>query len=603
MNTFLTELRRRNVFRVTAAYLVVGWLVLQIVNVLTPALELPSWVDGFIAVLLIAGLPIAILLAWAFEMTPEGMKRTGPAEGPIDKRPMRTSDYALIGLMLLVLAVAGLQIFMRENPTGAVITAGRDNIDSVSVAVLPFADMSEAGDQVFFSDGISEEILNVLVRIPGLAVAGRTSSFAFKGRNEDLRTIGETLGVAYVLEGSVRRSGGRLRITAQLIRSADGFHLWSETYDRDLLDIFVIQDEIAAAVAEELAVSLGLERGTRSHDRTDDIAAYDLYLQGRSSFLSFGAAKRGLAITLLNDALAHDPDYARVWTTLAGVYSVHELYHPDPIQTDSWRSAGMSAARRAIELDPLSGEAYAYLGVLQAYDTDWLAAFESFDRALELEPNNPAVLNIVAQRMADAGYGEQASIHAARATGIDPLVPVYWNTLGWSRVSTPGVEWGQTIEPLRTGLELDPTLDFIVENAMHELTAYGQQTEAMSLLEAGIASGAVKGRIADDWRSLLDTWPQGADAIRALLPELTPHVRVDAALALKDTDLFLTSLEAIWAETPRNNLHLFWTFLGDYRNDPRWKARAEADGLVALWRVRGFPTGCRATSDDDFECD
>jgi TolB-like protein len=328
MSNFLAELRRRNVFRVAAAYLVVSWLVLQIVNVLTPALDLPGWVDGVVAVFLLAAFPIAVLLAWAFEMTPEGMRPTealpeGASPAP---KPARALDYLIItGLVVLVGLIGWQQLAPRSTAplTPAAVATAADGTGA-SVAVLPFVDLSQAGDQEYFSDGISEEILNVLVRIPGLNVAGRTSSFAFKGRNEDLRTIGEALGVNHVLEGSVRRSGTRLRITAQLIRSSDGFHIWSETYDREIADIFDIQDEIAGAVANELAVSLGLDWQSGAHSRTDDIVAYEKYLQAHQLYLLRGEENMESAALLLHEVVARDPEFAPAWTALAGVYGAYD---------------------------------------------------------------------------------------------------------------------------------------------------------------------------------------------------------------------------------------------------------------------------------------
>ena len=606
MNRLLSELRRRNVFRVAATYLVVAWLLMQFAALIETGLGLPAWFDAMIIALLTLGFPIAVVFAWAFEMTPDGMKLTGPADEAVETPPIRMGDYALMGLLVAGLFVAGFQIATRAPSTGAVITADvEDNAaldQSVSVAVLPFVDMSEARDHAFFSDGISEEILNVLVRIPGLDVAGRTSSFAFKNQETDLREIGETLGVSHVLEGSVRRSDDHLRISAQLVRSSDGFQLWSETFDRELMDIFDVQDEIAQAVADELAVSLGLTLESQPIERTVNIEAYDLYLRARYWFLSFGASKRSMAITYLNDALAQDPDYAPAWATLAGLYSVFEIYRPDSNMAPAWRSAGRAAARRAIELDPNSAEAYVYLGVLQAYAKDWVGAFDSFDLALSLEPNNPLVLNVVAQRYADAGYGEDAANFAERAIRIDPLVPVYWNTLGWSRIATPGADLSQTLAPLRYGIELDPTMDFIYTNAIHEMIAYGQREEAQALLEEGIENRALKGEIADDLTRLFDAWAGGLEAVRLIARELVPAARVDAAIALGDMDLFLLALQDIWAEAPRNDLRLFWTFPDDYRNDQRWKDQATNDGLLTLWQARGFPTGCEAVGEDDFQC-
>ena len=242
---------------------------------------------------------------------------------------------------------------------------------------MPFADLSAAGDQEFFADGISEEILNVLVRIPNLKVAGRTSSFAFKGRNEDLRNIGAALGVNHVLEGSVRRSGDRLRITAQLIRGADGFHLWSQTFDRELTDIFEIQDEIARAVADRLALSLGLAGEQKSivTNRTDDLIAYEKYLRARQLIKMRGKDNLDRALLLLMEAAARDPAFAPAWSSIAKVYAVYEAYNDRfgkrGAHHQHWRAISKSAAERALRLDPKSAEAEAQVASAFASNFKW----------------------------------------------------------------------------------------------------------------------------------------------------------------------------------------------------------------------------------------
>ena len=246
-----------------------------------------------------------------------GAKKTGA------NKLRKPVTLAAIGFVALAL-IAGAVIMTRgRTPVadGAAVVDldGALTSDGASIAVLPFTDLSEAGDQEFFSDGISEEILNVLVRIPDLKVAGRTSSFSFKGKNADLREIGATLGVSHLLEGSVRRSGARLRITAQLIRSDDGFHLWSETFDREQTDIFEIQDEIARAIADQLALSLGLDDGPIIPDRTDDIVAYENYLRAEQLYFKRGKENLEIAALMLGEVIARDPDYAPAWSALSGV--------------------------------------------------------------------------------------------------------------------------------------------------------------------------------------------------------------------------------------------------------------------------------------------
>ena len=263
---FFSELKRRNVVRVAVAYGVMGWLVLQILDVVVDPLNLPDWTASLVIVLLAIGLPIALLFAWAFELTPEGMKKTAEvdADASITHNTGQKLNYFIISA--LVIAV-GFLLYDRQP-------AGPDNMeDTVSIAVLPFVNMSADPDQEYFSDGITEEILNTLVKVPGLMVAARTSAFAYKGQNRDVREIGAELGVDTIVEGSVRRAGDDLRITAQLIRVEDGFHLWSETYDRKYENVFAIQEEIASSIATAVALPLGLDAGALVTSRMSNMEA------------------------------------------------------------------------------------------------------------------------------------------------------------------------------------------------------------------------------------------------------------------------------------------------------------------------------------------
>jgi TolB-like protein len=606
VNQLLAELRRRNVFRVAAAYLVVGWMVMQIVSVMTPALELPSWVDGFFAVMLMAGLPVALLLAWAFEMTPEGMQKTAPADGDAKFRPLGITDFVLMGLMVLVLAVVGYQISQGgAAPVTQPIAQTPRGETTVSIAVLPFVDLSEAGDQEYFSDGISEEILNVLVRIPELGVAGRTSSFAFKNQNQDLRIIGEALGVNHVLEGSVRRSGERLRITAQLIRASDGFHIWSETYDRDLIDIFAIQDEIALAVSEQLAVSLGLSRESLSRSTTTNIEAYEAYLRARPLFFSRRDENLREAIVLLNHAIALDPEFAPAWGSLAGVYSVIEWYtsYETLEHVYQWRRAGRASAERAIALDPALAEGHVYLGRFQAVAREWEAAFVSLDRASELAPNDPAILDAIAQAYSEVGYDGQALEYSQQAVRIDPLVAIYRTILGYHTDRRRLEDTEESLAHWRAAIEIDPGFAIAHYARLRRLVADGRQVEARSALEMAHTTGAFSDGAYARYDQVLDAWEAGEDALRALVPDLHPFYAQLAGLMLDDHELVMD----FWAEGlstgRRSNLGLNMMYRGDFRNDHRWKAEVMNAGLLEFWHVRGFPTDCRAVGEDDFECD
>jgi TolB-like protein len=609
MTAFLAELRRRNVFRVAAAYLVVGWLVMQVVATIGSAAGMPDWTDSFALILLVTGFPIVLFIAWAFELTPEGLKPTAASEGAAGTAPqkLRALDIAIAaGLGLVILMLAWQQIAPRDAaPAAAIDVAATSDEAAPSVAVLPFVDLSEAGDQEYFSDGISEEILNVLVRIPGLSVAGRTSSFAFKGRNEDLRVIGEALGVNHVLEGSVRRSGTRLRITAQLIRSSDGFHIWSETYDREIADIFDIQDEIAAAVASELALSLGLDWQSGEHSRTDDIEAYEKYLRAHQLYLLRGEENMATAALLLHEVVARDPGFAPAWTALAGVYGVYDAYSLDenPDHMAQWTNISEAAARRAIALDPESGEAWVHLGAYQSVVGDWVEAFDSIDRALALAPNNSTVLDQAAQLYTQIGYIRQARELSARAIAIDPLVPLYHSNLGWTTSLPPDADLAGAIASYNRATAIDPSFGIAHLNLFNALEASGNREVTQAAFDQAVSNNALSPAQVHDYGALFQAWAEGPEAVRAVALEIDPEIGADAGIILGDADLFVDRLLAI-RDKPGGlvSTYLYLPVPGGLQENAGWRELVRELGVLDLWRARGFPDGCRALGDDDFQC-
>jgi len=293
MIKIFNEFKRRNVFRVAGMYAIVAWLLMQLSAHLEAALNLPEWFDTVITVVVLLGFPVALLLAWAFEMTPQGVKRTTATavEGETTSKTSPKSIIAVIGGVAILLAIVvggvwlwgGAQQKVEQSATvsGDVIAEVRDTL---SIAVLPFEDFSQAKDQEYFANGISEELLNVLARIEGLRVASRTSAFSFQGSNADTGTISEALGVGHILEGSIRKSGNTLRITAQLIDAANDKHMWSDTYDRPLTaeNLFEIQDEIALAIVSELKGQLSIDTPDVAQ-RTGSLEAYKLYLRAREN--------------------------------------------------------------------------------------------------------------------------------------------------------------------------------------------------------------------------------------------------------------------------------------------------------------------------------
>ena len=610
MNKIFAELRRRNVFRVAGVYAVVAWLLVQVVVAIETPLSLPAWTDTLVIVLFAIGFPVAMIFAWAFEMTPEGVKRTAavPEGESITAKTGKTLDYVIIGGLALVAVMIVADRMIPAQPRAARVAATDDN---ASVAVLPFIDLSPDGDQEFFSDGISEEILNVLVRIPNLRVAGRTSSFSFKGKNEDLRQIGSALGVNHVLEGSVRRSGAQLRITAQLIRSSDGFHLWSETYDREMTDIFNIQDDIAKAVAKELALSLGLKPGqTLVTDRTEDVVAYENYLKAKQLILKRGLDNLNAALLLLNEATARDPNFAPAWAAIASAYAVYEAYQPQlPPAGDyhQWRAIGRAAAERAIALDPQSGEAYSQLGAFLFYDHDFIPAFKALDRAVELAPENSTVLDNAAQALYFVGYFQEAEALSKRAIAIDPLVPIFQNTLGnayaFGGAYFPEIDAGAAeLAQYNKVHELNSSLPFALWNLFWANFHQSNFDAAASIIKQGVAAGKITEEQKDEAETILNAARQGEAALRALA-YTDARTSQEVADYLGDADLLIERTLPAWeGEYLYEPLYTLFRTTKVYQH-PRWREQMKKDGVVDLWRTRGFPTWCRAVGDDDFECE
>jgi len=400
LGQLFNELRRRNVIRVAIAYVVSAWLVLQVADVVLNNIEAPDWV--FAAFMLAGGVffvPV-LLFSWAYELTPEGVKRETEVDrgNSITRRTGRKLDLITIGMLVAVVGfvlvedrlwpgnVDGSAASNAEPITEEVTTTSADD---KSIAVLAFDDLSPGGDQAFFAEGLSEEILNVLAQVPGLKVAGRTSSFAFKGSDTDLREIGDALNVAHILEGSVRKAGDRIRVTAQLIQASDGFHLFSKTYDRDLVDVFAVQDEIAALIGTALKSELDSEESIPTA-RPTNLEAYDLYLVARQRLHSRNPDLMSEALEMLDEALEIDPDYA---PALAQRALALNLMSDGPgaygdIPEEITIKEGLALIARALEIDPQLAEAHAVFGLI-TYDQPGRLdeAIASLRYALELNPN------------------------------------------------------------------------------------------------------------------------------------------------------------------------------------------------------------------------
>ena len=419
--SFFAELKRRNVYKVAVAYAVVAWLLVQIATQVFPFFEIPNWAVRLIVLLIVIGFPIALVIAWAFELTPEGLKRTEDVD--LAAVPQRPRHRAWIFVVIIAGAMS-LGLFFLGRITAPSKQSGVNELSSKSIAVLPFVNMSSDKEQEYFSDGLSEELLNQLAQIPQLRVIARTSSFSFKGKEVDVATIAKALNVANVLEGSVRKSANTLRVTAQLIRASDSSHLWSQTYDRDRADIFKVQDEIAGDVVAALKVRLLPSQELPKAQRTSNPEAYQQYLQGRYYVNRFSVADFDKARAFLERACQLDPKFPLAWAALSQVWSLQTGWS-DKL-TRAQFSASLARARetadRALQLDPDLPEALtARFSIQFLYDFDWKGGAETIKKAQALAPSDPVILISAAQVAAIfRDYGGAVDL-ARQAVALDPV--------------------------------------------------------------------------------------------------------------------------------------------------------------------------------------
>jgi TolB-like protein len=431
------ELKRRNVFRVAIAYTVIAWILAQVADLAFDNFGTPVWVSKTVLFLLLLGFPLAIFFAWAFELTPEGLKKEKDVdrEASITSHTGRKLDYSIIVLLVIALGYFVWESRLAERAP-AVVSA------DASVAVLAFENMSPDPENAFFAEGISEEILNVLAAVDGLRVASRTSAFSFADSDTPIPEIASQLDVAHILEGSVRKQGMRVRITAQLIDAASDTHLWSESYDRNLDDIFAVQEEIAIAISEALMGALGMGQITVSA-LTDDMAAYELFLRGRQQFYQRGVGPLESAIADLQAAVSRDPEFAEAWSYLAASFSVLPGYKTMDAATamDPVRSSE-EAAGRALALDPNQALAVAVQGH-NAAEYDRIKGLDLHDRAVEMAPDHATILMWAGNELFIAGaYLDEALPLLERAYRLDPLSGINNGILGIAYISAGQRELG-----------------------------------------------------------------------------------------------------------------------------------------------------------------
>src|SRR5213593_591979 len=409
IDNFFSELKRRKVFRVGAAYLIVAWLAVQAASIGFPAFDAPPWALRIFILIALLGFPIAVVMAWVFDITREGVKLDVGASGG---KPLIVAAAVLI-VLALGWYFYGQPSFRKGDVTTPAVA------DRNSIAVLPFTNISGKADEDYFSDGMTEELLNVLAKVPQLKVVARTSVFQFKEKGGDVREIGRKLGVTNIVEGSVRRDGPEVRITAQLVRVADGFHIWSETYDRKLESVFALQDEIARRIGAALKLSLGVSAPVAARAPINP-EAYDEYLKGRA--LLRQRSDLPSAIAHLKAAVAKAPEFAAAWSSLSLAYEVSFWYtaHMTPAVQADFLSGQAAAAERAAALEPDAATTEHALGNMARAQFHYAHAEQHYLRAMQLDPSYSDVREDYAELLYEVGRLEDSMRAARQLVQLDP---------------------------------------------------------------------------------------------------------------------------------------------------------------------------------------
>ncbi|MGW8281688.1 MAG: tetratricopeptide repeat protein [Gemmatimonadota bacterium] len=619
---FFAELRRRKVFQVAGVYGATSFVVPQVVDLLGQGLRLPDTLLTVVTVLTIVCFPIALVLAWAYERTPEGMQRTDMlTSGEVDElaslpaiRRWPSGIVAVVGVSMFAIGLwlaldrpadagvenvpGGVPPTMQASsgggldPAAEVVanlarpTGTRSSAPTTSIAVLPFVNMSDDPADAYFSDGLAEEILNLLAQSPELKVTARTSSFALRDEQEDVRRIGEMLGVAHVLEGSVRRAGNVVRVTAQLIDTSDGFHEWSETFDRELTDVFAIQDEISGAIAEALEVEIaGGSSPTVLQRRTDDLEAYDYYLLGRHAWAGRTAEGIEAALEYFEQAIDADPEFGLAYSGLADALDAYAYF----VSGDSREvvDRARAAALRAVELAPDLAEGYASLGLIEMeFDWDLQAAEQAFRRAMELNPGYTPIWNWSADVSILRGDAETAIERARRGIELDPMSQMVWWALGSALAVDGRLE--EAMVATQRAADLAPGAGAI--NSTNLMLALLAEDWTKALGFAPYAGSAFRLpnplRMVEFVEAVEHPTPESISAARALLYDIdrlgatTPFTLAEYHTAIGDFDTAVSLTEQAYeARNPEVIWAGVWIGFDPLRGDPRFDAVIEKLGV------------------------
>jgi len=576
---FFAELKRRNVYKVAVAYAVVGWLLIQAASILFPTFEAPSWVMKVFVAVLILGFPIVLIFSWAFEITPEGIKRESEVEP--NKSISRHTGRKIVALTIgLAVVAAGLLAFQllrgTSNQKSANQPGDAKGISEKSIAVLPLVNTSGDPGNDYFSDGLSEELIAVLAKIPDLKIIGRNSSFLFKGKSDDSRTIGEKLGVANLLEGSVRKQGDRVRIVAELINAADGRAVWSETYDRELKDVFAVQSEIATAVTEQLKIKLlGAPAKSDAAPSNDNLAAYNALQQGTFYFgLSTEEGTRK-ATEFYGEAIRLDPNYALAHANLSSAWrQLGTTWLGGGAEAKEAFAKARTAAQTALSLAPHLSAAHEALGyVLLTSDLDFAGAEAELRAAEKLAPADPGPKGALCILLGAQGRLAESENVARQALALDPLGVIRY--LNLARILIGGGRYDEAEAALRKAVALQPaaarlhvhltTIDVLrgdATGALHD--AQLEPPGSWRDYALALAQQAQSDRVAAD------------AALQKLINEnaVTSPFQIAAAYGLRnEPDKMFEWLDRAYTERDSGLTQLLVTpFILTYKNDPRFAA-------------------------------
>ncbi|HEV2044998.1 MAG TPA: tetratricopeptide repeat protein [Chthoniobacterales bacterium] len=477
IDNFFSELKRRNVYKVAVAYAVVSWLLLQAASIFLPAFDAPSWVMKIFIIVIIFGFPVALIFSWAFEITPEGIKLESEIEP--NKSITRGTGRKIVALTIaLAVVAAGLFVYqLVRSKSDTPSSPSTATIANKSIAVLPFDNLSRDPDNAYFCEGVQDEILTRLAKVADLKVISRTSTQHFKSTPDNLPQIAKQLGVAHILEGSVQKSNDQVRVNVQLINALTDAHLWAETYDRKLTDIFAVESEIAKSIAETLQAKItGSEKNSIAKTPTANPEAYELYLKGRFFWNKRSGVDLRKAIEFFNQAIGKDPNYALAYAGLADSYLLLPNY--GGAATADVIPPARAAVAKALELDDSLAEAHASLGLLDTLDLRLERAITHMERAVQLKPNYATGHHWLGLAHLALGHFDQAIAEGKRATELDPLSVIINADLAWTYASAHRLDEAEA--QARKTLEIDPRF-FLAHYYLGGVRqAKGQLPEAIS---------------------------------------------------------------------------------------------------------------------------